>query len=334
MNLSHRSGPPGLPATTATATARLRSEDPADGLSFELDRDLGNQLLWKYGGDLRFFLVVGQVAILQMMHPAFDAVVAGNSEFFNDVWRRWFERTQPMLQKMVFSRKADAIAKDVRDIHKGMRGVDAHGRTWHALNPDVFHFAHATQYYAIWQMIELFDGRRLSQREREAYYQATRRLWSQFGMRDRVAPPDWPSFLRYYDAFCETDLEATPGALQMLEFLSSAPPPPIRGLPQGAWRVATRPVFEQYGRICTGLLPASARQKLGLTWTAADQRWLRTTAGAVAAVAHVTPDGLLLTPEARAAHGARAKTIPQRLEYIAGEAVQRPIRTAWRHATS
>ncbi|WP_405136268.1 oxygenase MpaB family protein [Nocardia sp. NBC_01388] len=297
------------------------------------DSAVGNELLWKYGGDMRFFLVVGQVAILQMMHPAFTAVVAGNSQFFDDVWRRWFERTQPMLQRAVFDDQPDEVAHTIRDIHTNLKGVDDKGRHWHALNPHVFHYAHATQYYSIWRFIQLYDGRTLTDAENEAYYQATRRVWAQFGMRMDVAPPDWPSFLEYYDRFIEEHLEATSGAFQMLEFLASAPEPPIHFLPKAMWHTTMRPAFEVYVRISVGVLPPRARDMLGLTWTAEDERWLRRIGRGVARAARMTPEGIWITPEARAARYGRSHALRDRFQYLAGESVQRPIQMAWRLAT-
>lgn len=297
------------------------------------DVELGNSLLWKYGGDMRFFLVVGQVAILQMMHPAFTAVVADNSQFYSDVWRRWFERTQPMLQRAVFDEDPVAVAHKIRDMHTTLEGKDDKGRTWHALNPDVFHYAHATQYYSVWRMIQLFDGRTLTDEENEAYYQATRRVWRQFGLDDDVSPPDWNSFLEYYDEFIEKNLEATAGAYEMIDFLASAPAPPIRGLPQGVWHSAMKPLFEQYVRISNGVLPPGARKILGLEWTDEDERWLQSVGRSVARVARVTPESMWISPEARAARFRADKSLNGRLKYLVGEGVQRPIQLAWRVGT-
>jgi uncharacterized protein (DUF2236 family) len=297
--------------------------------------EIGKQLLFKYGGDLRLFLVVGQVAVIQLMLPAFTAVVADNSVFYADVWRRWFDRTQPYLQRAVFDEDPVPVAHQIRDIHTNLEGMDDKGRHWHALDPKVFHWAHATQYYGIWQMIQLFDGRRLTPEETEAYYQATRRVWFQFGVSDDVSPPDWPSFVEYYDSFVETWLEDTSGAHDMLEFLTHAvPPPPVHwNVPTALWRKLADPVFERYGRLCVGVMPPKAREILDLAWTDDDERWLQKIGKNVARVAHATPEGWLISPEARKARFGSDHSPNGRLQYLAGQALQSPIQAAWKHST-
>lgn len=296
-------------------------------------QQVGDQILWRYGGDLRFFLVVGQVAVLQMMHPAFSSVVAQNSLFFHDVWRRWFERTSPMLQGALFADDPVAVSREMRDIHKGIKGIDDSGKTWHALDPNVFHFAHASQYYAVWQMIELFCGRTLTEQETEAYYQATRKVWRQFGMRMDVSPPDWDSFLVYFDDFVASELRSTTGAQEMLDFFRSAPAPPVHGLPERMWGIAMRPAFGQYARLCIGLLPPTARKTLGVSWTKADERWLRELARGVRVAGRVLPQGVLISPQARSARFGHPASLSDRVQLAAGEAVQRPVSLAWRLAT-
>lgn len=296
--------------------------------------EVGNQLLFKYGGDMRFLLVVGQVATIQMMLPAFSAVVEGYSQFYGDVWRRWFERTQPMLQRAVFDKDPEHVAHEIRDFHTNLEAVDDKGRHWHALDPNVFHWAHATQYYGVWRMAQLFDGRTFTAEENEAYYQATRRVWFQFGVSDTVSPPDWQSFLRFYENFIETSLEATGGAYDMIEFLTNqVPPPPVPGIPNWLWRKVADPIFAHYGRMTVGLLPQSARDILGVPWTDEDEQWLQTVGSNVARVARVTPEGWWISPEARAARFRSDKSLNGRFQYLAGESLQRPILAVWRATT-
>lgn len=309
-----------------------KTRDPAGGVA---TADVGEQLLLEYSGDLRFLLVAGENAVIEMMHPGFESVVAGYSQFFADVWRRWFERTQHLVQGTVYDRDPTETAHQIRDIHKRLRGIDNQGRTWRALDPDVFHFAHAAQYHMIWRMMDIFCGRPLDEEESEAYYQATRRIWKQYGLREGVAPPDWPSFLEYMDTFCEEQLQNTEGAHKMIEFLAGAPVPPIRGLPEGAWHKVAGPVFESYARISTGLLPAPAREKLGLpAWTAEDEQWLRDVGARVAAAGAKLPRGVLQTPQARKWHARHDRSLGGRIDYLVGEGVQRPIQFAWRVGTT
>ncbi len=316
-----------FPSDVLPMSERARRLTPAQ-------RAAGNELLFRYGGDLRFFFVVGSVATMQLMHPSFTSVVADNSVFYADVWRRWFDRTQPMLQRAVFDENPVPVAHQIRDIHTNLEGVDAKGRTWHALNPKVFHWAHATQYYGVWQVMERLDGRVLNHVEREAYYQATRRVWSQFGLDLSVSPPDWPSFVEYYENFVENDLEAISGPYEMLEFLTrQVPPPPVPGIPKRLWNTVSAPVFEQYGRMTVGFMHPKARDILGLRWTEDDERWLRTVGRNVARVVQSTPHGWWISPEARAARFRHDTSLRGRYHYLAGEVLQRPIQTAWRLTT-
>jgi hypothetical protein len=53
--------------------------------------------------------------------------------------------SNPAIGGVVFDGdRAPTTGAEVRDYHVTIKGVDSQGRRYHALNPDVFYWAHAT----------------------------------------------------------------------------------------------------------------------------------------------------------------------------------------------
>jgi uncharacterized protein (DUF2236 family) len=289
-------------------------------------------LFWNYAGDLRFMLVVGYVAVLQEMHPAFSSISMQNSLFFSDVWRRWFERTMGPIMRSVYAENPAAVSRRIRNRHNKLAGVDEQGRSWRALDPQVFHWAHATTVYAYARMLELYVfGRPLSPAENEAFYQDTRLWWRQYGVGEvDVTPRDWPSFLSWYEDFSREHCVDTPGVRTMVDFLRSAPPPPLPEGIRGHWASRTKGAYEGYVWSQTALLSPVHRERLGLDpWTVEDEQRLRRFAGRVRLTCNHVPRTVLLHPDARAAFRREDTSLRGRLRYGVGESLHRPVTTLW-----
>ena len=105
----------------------------------------------------------------------------------------------------------NATARRIREYHHHITGVDDRGHRYHALDPEVFFWAHATIFDALYQSIELFDHP-MSESEKERLYAESRQVYRAYGVSDRVVPPDWAGFLAYFDRMCREELVLTPAA--------------------------------------------------------------------------------------------------------------------------
>jgi uncharacterized protein (DUF2236 family) len=227
-------------------------------------------LTWRYFGDARGLLFVVRAGVLQAMHPAIDAALRRHSDFFENPWNRLLRSSGPILG-VIYDRpgKAEQTAGWVRDQHKAIKGKDAHGRSYHALSPDAYYWAHATFFESI-IAVQGRLGNPLSRADRERLYDESIGWYEMYGLTMRPVPPDYAAFERYWDDMLADGLEATEVAVGTFtgDMRLPAPYPLLEGLPWMTMRpfVARAPTF-----VARGTLPAPAREKLGLSWSRADE---------------------------------------------------------------
>ena len=114
-------------------------------------------LHWRYAGEVRGYLLLVKAGLLQLMHPGLGAGVEHHSDFFNEPWERVL-RSVPEIQGVTFDwPHGERTARKIRDYHTHIKGTDAQGRRYHALDPETYFWAHATIWDALFQMIDLFD---------------------------------------------------------------------------------------------------------------------------------------------------------------------------------
>jgi uncharacterized protein (DUF2236 family) len=231
-------------------------------------------LTWRYFGDARGLLFVVRAGVLQAMHPAIDAALRQHSDFFENPWNRLLRSSGPILG-VVYDRpeKSGRTAGWVRDQHKGIKGKTADGRQYHALNPDAFYWAHATFFESI-IAVQGYLGNRLSRADQERLYDESIGWYEMYGLTMRPVPADYAAFKVYWNDMLADGLEATEVAVGSFQGGMSipAPYPVLNGLPWMAMRpfVTIAPTF-----VARGTLPAPAREKLGLSWSALDEIALR-----------------------------------------------------------
>ena len=103
-------------------------------------------LLWETAGDPRSLIPGTGAGILQLMYPGLGAAVTDHSDFFKDPYDRIF-RSIPYIWGSIFApdeQEGRARGREIRDFHPHIKGTDPQGRRYHALDPDVFWWAHAT----------------------------------------------------------------------------------------------------------------------------------------------------------------------------------------------
>jgi uncharacterized protein (DUF2236 family) len=126
---------------------------------------------------------------------------------------------------------------------------------------------------------------------------------------DRMFPPTVEDYWRYFDDMVENTLENHPTAHDVLRVSRTVAPPPA--LPPAVAR-AWQPFGLASGRlnhfVTVGTLPPAVRDKLGLSWTARDERRLRRLGGLVRAGVPHLPERLRYLPIAyKARRGARTQ---------------------------
>jgi uncharacterized protein (DUF2236 family) len=187
----------------------------------------------------------------------------------------------------------------VRDWHRGIKGRDAHGRPYHALEPEVFYWAHATFFESQLALAEWF-GTPLTAAEQERLYEESIRWYAQYGVSMRPVPPDYAAFRRYWDAMVADVLEATEPVRWALDPARRRDVPrPYAWIPRPVWWALRPLVMRGSMWIAAGTLPPVARERLGLAWTERDERRLRAFGRGVNVVMRLVPHDLRYLPRAR-----------------------------------
>ncbi|WP_372671463.1 oxygenase MpaB family protein [Amycolatopsis kentuckyensis] len=244
---------------------------------------------WKYFGDFRDVLLAGQVLVLQVAHPVVGAGVRDHSDYTADPWTRLM-RTGASLSIYVYGGAAGARfeAARLRSLHRAFTGV-SDGRRYSALDPLAYAWVHATL-VMVPVDVQRFFGQPLSSSELEEYYAQMCDVGRMLGVRARDLPPDWAGFTRYYDSMVAGF--ATNATIEQLFETIRTVRKPVPWLRDSWWR----PVRDLQARgqmfLIRATLPPLLGERLGLQWTARDQRRFLRFARLVRILATPIPVGL------------------------------------------
>lgn len=229
-------------------------------------------LLWRHAADLRSLLPGAAAGLMQLLHPGIGAGVTEHSAFFDAPFDR-IHRSVPQIWATILAPDGDARARAIRDLHRGIGGVDELARRYHALEPETFWWAHATFTWEIFKAAELFHPGTLTAEDHERMYAETVTWYSRYGVSMRPVPADYAAFRSKFWHVCAERLELTPAAARALEIAKHGSDT-VTLLPVGGPRLdrAGRLVAERPLRLITfGCLPAIVRDRFDIPWSALDQ---------------------------------------------------------------
>lgn len=234
-------------------------------------------LLWSTAGDPRSLLTGSTAGLLQLMLPGLGAGVTDHSDFFDDPFDRIY-RSIPLIWGTIFSDddEGDALGRKVRGFHPDIKGTDHHGNRYHALDPDIFWWAHATFTWEFLRARELYFARPWSRREKEQLYAESVTWWRRYSLSDRPVPRDYRSFRAKFDHICRTELELTPAVRWVLdparnEGTSSGPPVRLPGPLSVFDKVLSDLGSDLYAATVYGAMPDVVRRRFELPWDNADR---------------------------------------------------------------
>jgi len=269
-----------------------------------------DSLAWKYFSDWRGLLIGLWAGALQNMHPGLGAGVEQHSAFFDERWERLFRSLYPIAGVVYDGPEAARTARQVRDYHLGIKGVDRQGRKYHALDPETFFWAHAT-FVMVPVVMSRYFGRPLTEPQKEQLYAESLQWYRLYGVSDRPAPADWRGFEAYFDRMCAEVLEDNWAARAVLDLRRIGKPPLLRWLPDAGWRVLRVPMARVVVWLTAGMFPPVVRARLGYRWTRRSALALWLLGRVVAAGWRLVPFEWRYHPRARAAwRRARGKSAP------------------------
>ncbi|WP_243761292.1 oxygenase MpaB family protein [Streptomyces sp. YIM 98790] len=268
-------------------------------------------MLWECTGELRMVLSLPAALTLQVAHPAVGAGVDAHSVFRTDPWGR-AERSLRSVQLWVYGgEQAVAEGRRVRLLHREIGGTDARGRPYHAWEPRLYGWVHATGFPVMRHAWRIAGQRPFTAEEEARLYAEWRGVGRLLGLRERDIPADPESFRPYWRAMLE-EVEATVVVRELLDVHRRVPPPdrgpwPVRALLRALWPVLWPPLARGHRFLVVGFMPPEAREALGLPWSARQERRLRRLGRLLAAVVPRLPERLRYLPlAARARRDLRA----------------------------
>ena len=271
--------------------ARLTPDeaDEADGRASSTSTASSTPLLTKYLGDWRSLLPGGSAGIMQLMYPPLGAAVEKQSDFFADPFGRVY-RSIPQIWATILAPDGAERARQIRDIHKNIKGAYEGTKKYHALDPETYWWAHATFTWEVFDSIRLFHPGGLSRVNEDRLYAETVKWYELYGVNQQPVPATYSEFQAKFAVICDDVLELTPAASHTLEM----------GY-QGAWRLPLSknntelPFMREGGRVTLlGTIPTRLRGRFNIPFSHRDEQAFRLICGAFRAGFRFVPHRLNL----------------------------------------
>lgn len=210
------------------------------------------------------------VLLLQVAHPVVGAGVADHSEFLADRWGRIRSTAASARRFSGLEGPGAAIEEGqrLRRVHRDIRGVDALGRKYHALDANAYLWVAATGYWASTVVRRMHDEEFDDATEAALYSEWTDQA-RVLRIPERVIPRDRAAFHTYFDNTVASVLERNSTTDLLIELdRHPMPPPPELRLPQWVWNIPAVPVAALLRLSTAGYLPPILRPRLGIEWSA------------------------------------------------------------------
>jgi uncharacterized protein (DUF2236 family) len=199
------------PERFASLVARVEAaDDPRAGIFGP------HSIAWKINRESAVFLGAGRATLLQLAHPWVTAALAQHSRILQEPIRR-FHHTFRTVYTIVFGNRGQAIAAAQRlyAFHVHIRGAMPHAVVAYPAGGRY----EANELRALrWVFATLVDSAvlaygfaltPLSETEREAYYQESKRMAALFGLGEEELPANWAEFAEYNRQMLDSNLLGT-----------------------------------------------------------------------------------------------------------------------------
>jgi cytochrome P450/uncharacterized protein (DUF2236 family) len=238
-----------------------------------------DSLVWKYFGDIRVALfgfqrLVGTENCIEQLAKG----VEDHSLFFTDTIGRG-RRTGPPIAKTVYSADPCYWGRTVRDFHKPIKGTITDGSRYHALNPELFYWAHATFVDQIIYNTDTFI-RRLTYEEKVQIFEESKVWYRLYAVSERGQPETYDDFVTYWNSMLERFVP-TPTITYATGYIRKGLPRPkkLHKIPLPVWRALSAPLNSLIRTVIVGTLPQQMRDVCQLEWDQKrERRFQRVTA--------------------------------------------------------
>jgi uncharacterized protein (DUF2236 family) len=225
---------------------------------------------WYATGDLRAGVLSIRTLVLQVAHPMVGAGVGEHSVYKTDPYGRLWRTVESLLRQVYGGHRAAEEGRKLLAMHRDIKGVDASGRRYHALDPEAYLWVHATM-FDNWRIFLRDLGPGLTPAQERQLFDEWRRMGLLIGVRPRVLPGTVDEFDAYWQTML-TRLENNPVVQDLL--FNGPGPPPYTPVPQWLMRALNAPLLQLQRSIVETLDPVLA-ERFGLPRTARSARQTR-----------------------------------------------------------
>lgn len=282
-----------------TASARL-DVGPDVEQSEAIELVPPDSLTAEHTGRWTFLILEGAAFMMQAMHPVIAEITGRYSAAFHgDPGGRAIRSVDSVLRWTYGGTEARAEGDRVRAMHQpiSMKSADT-GKQISALNPEAYQWVIATGYIVNAQAGRLLIGREFTDSEKQELLRDNRRLARLLHVPMRGYPETQQEMAQYFESMLTT-LQGTPQALQLIHDLQDGNVELPPSVPKSLASLATasfRPALKLNYLSIVGLLDPRLRQKLGVTWSAKEERQLSRRYTAIRTAYRVLPDRLTYFP--------------------------------------
>lgn len=251
-------------------------------------------ILWDSVGLVTFSLTTGSAFLLQTMEPSIGAVVDKNSTFRTDPIGRGLRSLASVMMWVYADEESLAEVERLRQMHATLEAVDANGVRHTALSTGPWAWVLLTGVHAYTEGAKYFgDG----ESDVDAMYEEMKQLMRGFKVAEKEIPPTYAEFVPFFADKVAHQLENNVVAQDFLVGVRHpAPPLGTPALLKPVWRLLINPIGYVQHLATVGTVPPVAREKLGITWTAGQERQLRLLGRVVRRVVPLLPERLRYFP--------------------------------------
>ena len=260
-----------------------------------------DSLAWTHAGDNLQLLMAGTTLLLQVSHPVVGAGVGDHSVFKEDPWGRLKRTTDWGLRLMYGGEQGSVQAgRDLRELHRTIKGADEKGRKYFALDPEAYAWVHMTTYYTMVTTQRLFGDQPFTASQEAQLLQEWVQQGRVLGIRDQDMPHTVPAFCDYFHHMVGTRLENTDTARYLLDVSLSRvkKPPQLVLMPAWLWKRLYRQVGKSAKLTTYATLPPALRKTLHVHWTGRLSRRFERQRRAIKNLARLVPPKVRYLPPA------------------------------------
>ena len=270
-------------------------------------------VLWESVGLVTFSLTTGSAFLLQTMEPSIGAVVDKHSTFRTDPIGRAMRSIASVMMWVYADEESLAEVERLRRMHATLNVTDEAGVRHTALSSGPWAWVLLTGVHAYTEGAKYFGSE--DDLDVDGMYEEMKQLMRGFKVAEKEIPPTYTDFVPFFEAKVVEQLRDTVVAQDFLRSVRH-PGPPL-GTPRilrPAWWLLTNPIGYVQHLATVGTVPEAAREKLGISWSAGQERQLRIIGRVVRAVVTRLPERLRYFPIAYEAR--RLEASRQRLRKV------------------